>query len=350
MRPNERPYEFPTLVIDLDAEGNPDVRPYDEAVDGAVEADKWADAHASIDALAERLGNFESEIEASKARMLATAARPTAWRVLDRDIWSAVLRGPQNYKEPVELPDASSGSEESVMANVLHRNGISPRQTFQQIPLLLHREEEARKNTPALTEEQLGTALKGCESLLEARRVLVMAVQTSGGRAAIRANSAAIADLLGSFLQRDPTALPSSSESDGMGIARQISEALLDVSFALTLKNGEVSAKHRAQTANLWTAGLWAAALAGDIAAMRRFMQLGLGQGDPADVRAFLGAWTPQPAPAPGKPGRRKSAAELALEALLVRLRSSPVSFVGERAELFMLLTGTTQERHPEQS
>ncbi|CAK7226618.1 hypothetical protein SBRCBS47491_006292 [Sporothrix bragantina] len=347
MRPNERPYEFPTLVIDLDSESNPDVRPYDEAVDGAPETAKWADAHASIDALAERLGDFAVEIEETKARMLATAAKPSVWRVLDRDIWSAVLQGPQEYKEPVASPDWR-GSEASVMANVLHRNGISPRQTFQQIPLLLHREEEARRNTPVISEEQLATALEGCQSLFEVRRVLGLAVQTSGGRAAIRENSAAIADKLGSFLQWGLTAPPTLSESEGVDMARQVSEALLNVSFTLTLKTGEISAKHRPQTVNLWTAGLWAAALAGDIAAMRRFLQLGLGQGSPADVREFTGAWSPQSSSAKqGELGPRKPAAELALEALLVRLRSSPLSFMGERAELYTLLTGVARDKGP---
>ncbi|CAK7230603.1 hypothetical protein SCUCBS95973_007631 [Sporothrix curviconia] len=347
MRPNERPYEFPTLVIDLDSEGNPDVRPYDEAVDGEAETAKWADAHASIDALAERLGDFEVEVEEAKARMLATAAQPTAWRVLDRDIWSAVLRGPQEYEEPVVPQDP--GNEASVMANVLHRNGISPRQTFQQIPLLLHREEAARAKTPVLSGEQLAAAIKGCQnqSLIEVRRVLALAVQTSGGRAAIRENSDAIANLLGSHLQWGLTAPPTSTESIGVETAREVSEMLLNLSFTQTLKTGEITDRFRPQTASLWAAGLWAAALAGETAAMRRFLQLALGNGSPADVREFLGAWTPQPTPAQGEQGPRKSAAELALEALLVRLRSSPVSFAGQRAELLTLLTGTTRDMGP---
>ncbi|OAA67980.1 methylmalonate-semialdehyde dehydrogenase [Niveomyces insectorum RCEF 264] len=85
-------FEIPNAVLDLDAENNTHVRPYDEHME-AEETARWAGAHASIDALTERLARFDRDAAAALARSNAVAAAPGPWRVLDRDIWSVALLG-----------------------------------------------------------------------------------------------------------------------------------------------------------------------------------------------------------------------------------------------------------------
>ncbi|CAK7197627.1 aldehyde dehydrogenase (NADP(+)) ald6 [Sporothrix eucalyptigena] len=341
-------YELPRSVIDLDAEDNRHVRPYDEAVDGPPEEDKWADAHASIDALRDRITDLEYEIEQSRKRMLETASKPTAWRILDRDILSAALLGPQKYKEPTEgatagpetrtAPRIVPNDEASVLAEVLYRNGISPRQAFQQVPLLLHREEKARMQFGIGDWKSLSGVLYGCQSVLEARRILGLAVQTAEGRTGILVDSKRIAHLLGSFIekaqQEAAKAATATAGNDLVDTVRQVSELLLNLSHALASVADLVEQEDNG--APLWAVGLWASALASEPAAMQRFLRLGVAFGNAEDVSQFMSVYSSNRAEASR---REPPAVVLALHTVLLQLQRSPMAFANTRSDLFTMLT-----------
>lgn len=318
LRPETPLFELPLSAIDLDAEDNPNVRPYDEEVDGYPETSKWAKAHASIDALAARLAQTEQQIQAAQARMAVMERRRTPWQVLDKDVWAAVLG----------VRDAGHG-------NVLHHNGISARlaATPQKVPLLLHKALEAREREDVTkTTEQLTEALALCRTPMEVRRIVSLAVQTAGGRATTAQCSQAIAQQLASFVET--RAWSKYKEADGRDTARQVTAMLLNWSYAL---EGDPDLRGSVSL-TMWAVGLWAAALADQTTAMRRFLQVGLGQGTPTDVGQFLRAWTSQAAEDAGA----RPAVALALEVVLDRLRDTPTALDGARAELFSLLTGVT--------
>ncbi|KJR82937.1 uncharacterized protein SPSK_04151 [Sporothrix schenckii 1099-18] len=320
MRPGTPLYELPVSVLDLDAEDNPHVRPYDEAVDGRREAEKWAKAHASIDALSARLAQTEQQIRAAQLRMQVMEQQRTPWQVLDKDVWAAVL-----------------GVRDPGHGNVLHHNGISARlaATPQKVPLLLHRALAARekKDGVATTAEQLSKALQLCRTPMELRRVVSLAVQTPSGRAITRQCSTAIAQRLASFVETR-TWRKHKDALDDRDTARQVTAMLLNWSHALA----EGGAAAAAATSSMWAVGLWTAALVGQPMAMLRFLQAGLGSGTDADKARFLETWPSQES----KDAGSWPAAALALQALLGALRSKVAASAleGTRAELFSLLTG----------
>ncbi|KAL1899809.1 aldehyde dehydrogenase (NADP(+)) ald6 [Sporothrix stenoceras] len=316
MHPATPLYELPLSVIDLDAIDNPNVRPYDEEFDGYYEKQKWAKAHASIDALAERLAQTEKQIEAARLRMKVMESQRTPWQVLDKDVWAAVL----NVREPGH-------------GNVLHHNGISARlaATPQKVPLLLNRALVARERQDMTkTADLLMEALTKSRTPIEVRRIVSLAVQTAGGRAAAIQCSEAIAHKLVSFIETQEWS--KYKEKDERGTASQVTAMLLNWSYALRLE-GE---QNLGKATSLWALGMWTAALTNNITAMQRFLQVGLGQGTAEDCKRLLSTYTSTAA----KDAGAWPAAALALDMVLDRMRDTPATLDGTRAELFSLVTG----------
>lgn len=315
MHPDTPLYELPSSVIDLDAIDNPNVRPYDEEVDGFRQKQKWAKAHASIDDLSDRLTLTEKQIEAAKLRMKVMKNQRTPWQALDKDVWAAVL----DVREPGH-------------GNVLHHNGISGRlaATPQKVPLLLDRALVARELSE--TKNTVNAFMKTLEKVrtpMEVRRVLGLALQTADGRAAVLRCSMVIAQKLATFIETQDW--KKYQKKDERDTASELTAMLLNWSYALALDGEE----NLGRATSLWAVGLWTAALTNKIAAMRRFLQVGLGKGSATDCKQLLETYT-----SPAAQSARAPAAAMALDVVLDRMFHDPAALDGARAELFSLLTG----------
>ncbi len=314
-------YEIPMSVLDLDAENNTQVRPYDEAME-AEETTKWRAAHASIDALAERLAAVSREVDAAEARMRATAEAPGPWRVSDRDVWSVALRGVPGTKMAAREQgrEQDTTHEPSLISELLFRNGISARTATdggKTIPFLLHRQRIAAKHDLA-TGAALRQALVACRDLVEVRRLLVQAMRTATGRAVVADESAAVAARLQSFLDdQGTTALAA--------LAEQTSTLLLNLRFSFASQGAPELPP------TLCSLGLRAAAAAGEPGAMQRFLEIGLtARYYPENSSVLLS----------GQPVSAVLSALSTIHAGLQAHDTAASAYEGKRAELFSLLTG----------
>lgn len=190
-------FEFPEVVLDLDAEDSPHVRPVNEA-DWQREIDKHA-VNPAVEAAAERVAQFEQESQEAYELMRSTAnERLSMWQVSDMDVISVAIRGaPRNE---VSLDASTSQDEQRQMeelSKVLRHNGITDRIMSQDdakvIHFMMHRQNlaqsvnpfsskmEAEKSSTTTGEVQvLKTALSRC-GFYQMRRLVFRLAQSESG-------------------------------------------------------------------------------------------------------------------------------------------------------------------------
>ena len=93
MRDKITPFELPLHALDLDAEGSPYTRDFDDR-DSAHQLHKWRAVDAGLEAVKERLGRVPGEAAAALKRREVTRAAPYhPWRINECDALSAALTG-----------------------------------------------------------------------------------------------------------------------------------------------------------------------------------------------------------------------------------------------------------------
>lgn len=153
-------FELPDVVLDLDAEDSPYVRPFDQRTDGKQQRFEWA-----RDPLLEELMQ-DVPLHQREFRTEADAMRRSAKRSLgrgaisDHDIFAVALMGVRDYPRPqdAEAPAASITDARAWLTMKLRAQGV-PQLTLDQdpsaiIPYMLHRQQlSAQKLNPPPNED-----------------------------------------------------------------------------------------------------------------------------------------------------------------------------------------------------
>ncbi|TPX10868.1 uncharacterized protein E0L32_008257 [Thyridium curvatum] len=310
LRNTSRLFELPNIVLDLDAEDNPHVRPYNDA-DEEAQVAKWSSNpdHAS---LLLRQRSFSSEAHQAKRILTSTVHNPTPWRVTDQDLLSAALLS--------STPSASTTSglqnPAAVFDQLLYYNGVAHRMSndgAKMVHTLLHRQSIARELDHELHEPEYRKALMGCNGFEQVRRMLTELLQTSDGCLLLSRCARDVRQRLAVFL-----------EDKSKDYVSKILVLLNNISSTFAAKSVPLPLP-------LCGIGLQAASIAGELAAVQRYLGTALEEGINGQAKE-----------------RRTTATRVvgpALETLLRNTRDRDPSALqaackGTRTDLYTLLTG----------
>ncbi|KAI1467199.1 uncharacterized protein F4812DRAFT_431599 [Daldinia caldariorum] len=186
--PNLPRFEVSELLLNLDAEDNPYVRPFNEDIDGTTRTPKEQRQYEirPVRKLADRLQNLSKKYERQFAE---TASRKfSAWRITNYDILSVALRNPPKKKP--SLYDEYVMNKKNVFFD---KNGIpynvldSPSKT---IAYMLHRQKIANRVEPTRDDlKKFQEAIDFCSQLHGMERLFMDVIRTPVGRWLV-ANSA----------------------------------------------------------------------------------------------------------------------------------------------------------------
>ncbi|RYP09542.1 hypothetical protein DL764_001227 [Monosporascus ibericus] len=214
MRDTFPTFEAPTLVLDLDAEDNQHVRPFDANKDGVPE-EYGAKRSRDMDSMMARIAKFEEESERDDmnfTQVLKNKFNP--WRVSELDILSVALLGPPPSRsissELGFLPESAHGlSPDEITATVFEWNGIQQRvrnSAYKTIPYMLRRQNISERRRDERLD--LREALKNCRSLADLERVIMPFVQTPTGRALVADQCSRIGQTCMVLHSKDPSVAP----------------------------------------------------------------------------------------------------------------------------------------------
>ncbi|KAI1378279.1 hypothetical protein F4677DRAFT_412771 [Hypoxylon crocopeplum] len=185
LRSKYRTYEASNLVLDLDAEHNDYVRPYNEDVDGALAPD-WSHEVRELRPIQARIADFEKQSQDYEEHFRTTAAdKFGSWRILDYDILSVALDN-LSMRETAGRPSIDINRHvDQVTNSILEENGIphfvrnSPSKT---IAYMLRRQRLAQRLQPEVGDEgSLEEALGNCHSFFGIERLVTNVIQTPQG-------------------------------------------------------------------------------------------------------------------------------------------------------------------------
>lgn len=180
-------FELPDIVLDLDAEGSPHVRPFDAHKDGPFQEAQWG-YDPVIDEVKRDASLMKQTMRRDLSRLKAATQVPfSGERLSDLDIMTAAL---MNQSSNVD-PDNDSQSRkldtfkrrDSRLQNDLIRNGIPKaigRDATHVIPFMLHRRQLAleaikdpskRGPSGGDDESDLNRGIAGCRDLAQLRRL-----------------------------------------------------------------------------------------------------------------------------------------------------------------------------------
>ncbi|KAK8056523.1 hypothetical protein PG993_001750 [Apiospora rasikravindrae] len=201
-------YDLSGLILDLDAEGNEQVRKYDPIPDGVPDRVRTVHNYEQV-ALAKRVQKFESEYHRDSERFSKASAKEyIPWHVSDLDIMSCALLGPSLKEGPQQHVQVESSrtdgtasttfEEIAVSVHNVHRwNGIprhAQEDTARGIPYLMQRQ---KKHIKAAADVNVGLLLRRldkCGNLTELRRVVQILLARPGGCKLVKSYSRNIAD------------------------------------------------------------------------------------------------------------------------------------------------------------
>ncbi|KAI1807937.1 hypothetical protein F4811DRAFT_376282 [Daldinia bambusicola] len=179
--PNLPRFELSELLLDLDAENSPYVRPFDEHIDGTTRTPKEQRRREirPIRKLAGRLQNLSKKYERQFAE--TASSKFSVWRITNYDILAVVLRDPLK-KKPSLYENYAMNKKNSLF----DRNGIpynvldSPAKT---VAYMLHRQKIANRIEPTRDDlKEFQEAIDSCRYLHEIERLVMDVIQTSAGR------------------------------------------------------------------------------------------------------------------------------------------------------------------------
>ncbi|KAI0603397.1 hypothetical protein F4775DRAFT_29225 [Biscogniauxia sp. FL1348] len=212
MRKQFPTFEASTLLLDLDAEDNKYVRPYDEELDGVPESAAEFRAREMLP-FKKRVEDFEilskQYDEASKA---TTSQKFSVWQISDPDIFAATLLGVSPTSAIVNPDGApkptSSSPPDKINEYILDQNGIPHivrHSTAGVVQYMMNRQRLARlRSQMSDDEESLEHALKRCQILAEVQRLTGRLIQTPEGCRLVAESASAIVDICKDGLNQVP--------------------------------------------------------------------------------------------------------------------------------------------------
>lgn len=186
-------FEMPDLLLDLDADGAPNVRSFNAEVDEPAMAARWSDSPRRAQVRAQ-LRQLQDQVVELRQKAHDVSSEPTnVWRITAHDVMSAALYGgsatPRKpakrffLQEPSEEVDGSGGTAPSppqlrqMADKVRAKNGIPPHAVHQD-QLLLHwmlLRRHCSENSPgqkAPSASQFAQAIESQTSLMGIRRLV----------------------------------------------------------------------------------------------------------------------------------------------------------------------------------
>ncbi|KAI5928640.1 hypothetical protein F4810DRAFT_14776 [Camillea tinctor] len=233
------PFQASTLLLDLDAEGSPYVRPYDEELDG-VPMSAWRVKNYQMYPLKIRVAEFENLSRRYDRAFQATIAQKfNPWHISDHDILTATLldvpskpitAGPR----PAPKPDSNSPIEH-IYEYILDQNGIphTVRNNAYGVIEYMKTKQRIARVWPRKSNVELSikNALRRCLSLPELKRLTGRLTQTPEGCLLVSGSAATIVHVCKDGLDHvPPTHLLSFLNDLTITISRQIQQIPVELS------------------------------------------------------------------------------------------------------------------------
>ncbi|KAI1144077.1 hypothetical protein F5Y05DRAFT_363542 [Hypoxylon sp. FL0543] len=208
LRNHAAPFEASTLVLDLDAEDNRYVRPYEEDVDGVPTAKLTAKARA-LRAVEEPIAKFEQIAEIHDRDFKNTTGKSfNHWHISDYDILSVALKGlPTSDAEQLPSTDILSTSGQAT-SGIFKWNGIPTRARHNYsmaIAYMLRRQRVVRRLQPSICEiASFRRGLEESQNLFRLERFITNAFQTPQGYRLVQKCSDTLASTCLKIIQGGP--------------------------------------------------------------------------------------------------------------------------------------------------
>ncbi|XXH04720.1 Pre-mRNA-splicing factor SYF2 [Hypoxylon texense] len=187
LRSNYKAFEASNLVLDLDAEDNPYVRPYNDDVDG-VPAQSSLQRARELRPIQKRVAQFERlSQEYDEYSRLTASDKFSPWRISDHDILSIAL-GNSTQSERVQHLSTNSDPNnysDELANDVLKWNGIPlhvRNSSSKTIAYMRRRQQLSHRLQPIVGDEKsLNDALRACSNFSIFERLVTNVVQTLEG-------------------------------------------------------------------------------------------------------------------------------------------------------------------------
>ncbi|KAI6090450.1 hypothetical protein F4821DRAFT_229371 [Hypoxylon rubiginosum] len=185
LRGNYLTFEASPLVLDLDAEDSPYVRPYDKDVDGKPTSAQSYRFHA-LWPVRKHVARFENQSRVIDEFWKSTASNKfSVWRITDYDILSVAIDN-SSPKEQAQLSSTDpSSSRSNTKGSIMQWNGIPydvRNSHIQTIAYMRRRQQLSNRLRPSVgDEESLNDALLACDQFLLLERLITNVIQTPQG-------------------------------------------------------------------------------------------------------------------------------------------------------------------------
>ncbi|KAI1766407.1 hypothetical protein GGR53DRAFT_486697 [Hypoxylon sp. FL1150] len=187
LRRNYLMFEASPLVLDLDAEDSPYVRPYDEDVDGRPESAMsyrfrklWP-----VRKFAKRFEIRSRAIDEASRRIVSDKFSP--WRITDYDVLSVAIDNSSQKEQAQHISTIPNPfrNRDNEMDMVIYSNGIpltGRKSSVRTIAYMRRRQQLSQRLQPAAGDEKsLNDAIRACHQFLLLDRLITSVMQTPQG-------------------------------------------------------------------------------------------------------------------------------------------------------------------------
>ncbi|KAK8089324.1 hypothetical protein PG997_004285 [Apiospora hydei] len=151
-------YDLSGLVLDLDAEGNEQVRKYDPDTDGVPDRLRTVHNFEQV-ALAKRVQEFESRYHRdSEMFRKASAKEYIPWHVSDLDIISCALLGPSLKEGSRQRVQGDSSRTDGTASTTVEEMAVSVHNVHRWNGIPQHAQEDTAMGIPYLMQRQKDTS------------------------------------------------------------------------------------------------------------------------------------------------------------------------------------------------
>lgn len=262
MRNRWSTFEISDLILDLDAEDNKYVRPFNQEDDGKFE--HWSRKQArDREHMNRRIANFEEESRYYNINFNKLRENPfSCWVISDVDLFSVALRGsllvPRDKKSRRLMKTTKGLNRDQIINNVLNWNGVQHRIRYSintTASYMLRRQDIFKKTSnlnPRDMDFDFTEALQKSKNLEDIERLVSPLIQSSAGRALVGAHTGLIAETCWSLYAEHPLSAAMSTLSLMndlvISLAKEaipLSPAFLDMGLNLSLKCGNFISAQR---------------------------------------------------------------------------------------------------------
>ncbi|KAK7730862.1 hypothetical protein SLS53_008940 [Cytospora paraplurivora] len=175
-------FELPKVVLDLDAENNPHVRPFDDR-DVAHQKAKWGYSPVGEEAML-RATKLRKEMARDEKKMRHQASKLNNMQTIsDYNVFAIALLGGTSVSSSLKDLEPRDEQQRPITLGGLRANGIPERilagDANKVISFMLHRQELAREQEDTGDLEAFKTALSHCKNLGQLRRLCLRGVDAA---------------------------------------------------------------------------------------------------------------------------------------------------------------------------